>query len=472
MPGPKGLPLLGDLISFLMEGTEFKERMAALESAFKRYGPVFKRTILGRTIVFIEDPKDVEIVFKADGRYPMRPDVLFKPVKVYFESREMPTFLGSLEGKEWSRSRKVMAPKMLRPKDIRDNLENFNSVTRDAIEHLVSIRGGDMVIPDLEKELAKWSTESVGTMVFDARVGLYDDPQNKDAVDMIHATLETFACWGKLVTGWESVLFRFATTPSYRKFCKAQDTMLAIGQKFVDNKVMELNNMAEQGNSFVDDQVVPLLTYLIMKGEFTPAEININAIGMFRAGVDTTSSAMLWLLYDLANNRRVQEKVYEEVTSLIGPHGDFTPESFAKLDYLKACLKETMRLHPVSGGWARLLSQDVVLAGNKVPTGTMVVYNNYLSGRSKELFKCHLEYKPERWLSEELGKIHPFSSLPFGVGSRMCIGRRIAEAEMYLLAAKLVQRFILEYHGEPVGTKQKLLIVPDRTVKIKFIDRE
>ena len=52
---------------------------------------------------------------------------------------------------------------------------------------------------------------------------------------------------------------------------------------------------------------------------------------------------MLWLLYDLANNRRVQEKVYEEVTSLIGPHGDFTPESFAKLDYLKACLKETMR---------------------------------------------------------------------------------------------------------------------------------
>jgi len=52
---------------------------------------------------------------------------------------------------------------------------------------------------------------------------------------------------------------------------------------------------------------------------------------------------MLWLLYDLANNRQVQEKVYEEVTSLIGHHGDFTPESFGKLDYLKVCVKETMR---------------------------------------------------------------------------------------------------------------------------------
>ena len=55
--------------------------------------------------------------------------------------------------------RKALAPKMLRPKDIRDNLENFNSVTRDAIEHMVSIRGADMEISDLDKELAKWATE-------------------------------------------------------------------------------------------------------------------------------------------------------------------------------------------------------------------------------------------------------------------------------------------------------------------------
>ena len=56
-----------------------------------------------------------------------------------------------------------------------------------------------------------------------------------------------------------------------------------------------------------------------------------------------TSGAFLWLLYDLARNPKVQEKVYEEVLSLIGPHGDFTPENFAKLEYIKACVKESMR---------------------------------------------------------------------------------------------------------------------------------
>ena len=52
---------------------------------------------------------------------------------------------------------------------------------------------------------------------------------------------------------------------------------------------------------------------------------------------------MLWLLYDMANNPKVQERVYEEVLSLIGPHGDFNSENFAKLQYIKACVKESMR---------------------------------------------------------------------------------------------------------------------------------
>ena len=52
---------------------------------------------------------------------------------------------------------------------------------------------------------------------------------------------------------------------------------------------------------------------------------------------------MLWVLYDLANNPKVQEKVYEEVLSLIGPRGDFNSENFAKLQYIKACVKESMR---------------------------------------------------------------------------------------------------------------------------------
>ena len=56
---------------------------------------------------------------------------------------------------------------------------------------------------------------------------------------------------------------------------------------------------------------------------------------------------------------------------------------------------------------------------------TVVLYSNYLSGRSEDLFQFPLEYRPERWLNEDLGKIHPFAVLPFGVDPRMCLGEFI-----------------------------------------------
>lgn len=73
------------------------------------------------------------------------------------------------------------------------------------------------------------------------------------------------------------------------------------------------------------------------------ASHNTSKFSIFLLAVFQASSGLLWVLYDLANNPKVQDKVCEEVTSLIGPHGDFTPESFAKLDYIKACVKETLR---------------------------------------------------------------------------------------------------------------------------------
>ena len=71
---------------------------------------------------------------------------------------------------------------------------------------------------------------AVGTMAFDVRVGLYDDPPNKETVKMIKTTFDSFVYLGKLSRGLESLLFRFVTTPTYWKFCEAQDTSLRISQ--------------------------------------------------------------------------------------------------------------------------------------------------------------------------------------------------------------------------------------------------
>ena len=96
IPGPWGLPYFGyDAFSFV-KTVKFDEQMAVLRNAFAKYGPVFKKTVMGRTIVFFEDPSDVEAVFKGDGRFPVRSDDLFKPQREYMNSRKLPEGLASL----------------------------------------------------------------------------------------------------------------------------------------------------------------------------------------------------------------------------------------------------------------------------------------------------------------------------------------------------------------------------------------
>lgn len=72
-------------------------------------------------------------------------------------------FLLHRNGEEWQRIRQAMAPKIMRPKVLEENIDHFNCVAEDAIERLTKIKGTsgrDGEVPDLEGELKKWSMES------------------------------------------------------------------------------------------------------------------------------------------------------------------------------------------------------------------------------------------------------------------------------------------------------------------------
>ena len=95
MPGPQGLPFFGDLINYIRK-TKFKPQMMMLQTSFEKYGPIFKTTIMGRTLVSVQDPRDVEIVFKADGKYPVRPGQFAKIAECYRKSRNLPINVAAL----------------------------------------------------------------------------------------------------------------------------------------------------------------------------------------------------------------------------------------------------------------------------------------------------------------------------------------------------------------------------------------
>jgi cytochrome P450 len=108
-----------------------------------------------------------------------------------------------------------------------------------------------------------------------------------------------------------------------------------------------------------------------------------------------------------------------------------------------------------------------------IPKGVQVVFPNLVTGTMEEYVSEANEFKPERWIKSEDNdtNLHKFASLPYGHGSRMCLGRRFADLEMQILLAKLVRNFKLEYNHEPLKYAVTFMYAPDGNLKFKMTPR-
>ena len=158
---------------------------------------------------------------------------------------------------------------------------------------------------------------------------------------------------------------------------------------------------------------------------------------------------------------------------VVGEKGRVTEAKIGKLRYLKACFQESQRMKPAVTAFTRETQQDMVLGGYQIPRGKVVLIMMSHTMMQEDNFDNSRLFQPERWLrgSPTYHNAHPFAAKPFGFGPRMCIGRRFAELEVYVVVVKLLQQFRLEYHQEPVGMATEFVVRPDRKIKMKFVPR-
>lgn len=192
------------------------------------------------------------------------------------------------------------------------------------------------------------------------------------------------------------------------------------------------------------------------------------------AGIDTTTSAIVGIMYCLAKNQDKQDKLREELRqNFTDPTETLTAEKMANLPYLRAVIKEGMRLLPPVLGTTRKTSEDLVLCGHEVPKDTDVCLVSMLSYKSEKHFNQPNQFLPERWLKNldqecpGIKKSHPFAFLPFGFGARMCIGKRIAEMEIEVLLTRLIRDYKIEWEYPDMKIKSALVNLPVSDLKFK-----
>ncbi|KAL5022074.1 hypothetical protein ScPMuIL_001229 [Solemya velum] len=468
VPGPKGLPVIGTLLDyFKKDGPRFNKMFEAYQNRALQYGDIYKENIATISTVVISDPDEYAKVIRAEGRYPNRREM--EPLAYYRKQKGIGLGLVSSQGEEWHKYRTVTNKKMLKLKEVANYCGPMHEVATDFVQHLSNVSGPTDDVKGIQGELFKWAMESIGTFLFEQRLGCFGKSQCKETKSFINNLFGFFQTLQPLM--YNVPVYKLYPTKLWKQFESYGDNVLRHGRYFVEKRMNQLQN-ADSDYSVEDNS--SFLSYLLSHESLTTKEAVATAVDLLVGATETTTNATLWTLYCLGNNPEVQETFFEEIHRVLPNGEEISPEKLKELPYVKAILKETLRLYPITFATSRILQDDVEIAGYKVPSGSHVQANLYGMYRNPGFFPEPEKFKPERWLretSDMTTSLKALSNLVWGHGARMCIGRRFAEQEIHLLLTKIVQKFKLQYDGEAVHPVLKTVMTPDRPVNLRFIPR-
>ncbi|CAO2175189.1 unnamed protein product [Urochloa humidicola] len=178
-------------------------------------------------------------------------------------------------------------------------------------------------------------------------------------------------------------------------------------------------------------------------------EIKAIILDMFAGGTDTTSTAIEWAMAELVTHPRAMRELQDEIRAAAVTVDE---GRVAELRYLKAVVKETLRLHvPLPLLVPREPAEDAEILGYRVPAGTRVVINAWAIARDPAAWEDAEEFVPERFLPDMDAAVdyrgQDFRFVPFGAGRRGCPGLGLAEASIEMALASLLYHFDWEAAG-------------------------
>ncbi|RWW34233.1 hypothetical protein GW17_00000999 [Ensete ventricosum] len=165
---------------------------------------------------------------------------------------------------------------------------------------------------------------------------------------------------------------------------------------------------------------------------------------MITGGTDTTYTTIEWAMAEIVRHPRKMKRAQEEIRKIVGSGGELREEMVEGMEYLKAAIKETLRLHPSLPLLVpRESMEDARLQGYLIPKGTRVVMNAWAIGRDPVSWEKPEEFWPERFLGSSIidFKGQDFQLVPFGAGRRGCPGIAFAMATVELALANLLHHF-------------------------------
>jgi cytochrome P450 len=418
IPAPQGRPLVGNLPEFR------KDPLSCMSRWHRDYGDIVRFRLGPQTMYLLSHPDLIEQALIE------QPDVFVKmydPQKPKGLQLVLGQGLVTSKGALWQRQRRLLQPVFQR-RNIAALLPQMATAGMQMSERWQSLAPGTEV--EIPGEMLRLTLEVLTRTMFSTSV--------LDRIDLIAPALDT--CLRYATASFLNPLTPPLWFPSRgnRAFKQALAALDAVIYEMIDQR---------RASGIVHDDLLDLLLHSVdpeTGASMNRRQLRDEMITIFTAGHETTANVMTWTLYYLARHPEVMARLRAELRQVL--NGNIaTNEQLEQLPYTKAVLFEAMRIRPPAVLLIRKIERDTRLQDYALEAGSLAVLSIYNIHHHPKLWTSPETFDPERFLDQKFSKS---TFLPFGIGSRFCIGNHFATTELTLLLSLLAQRFDFELCSE------------------------
>ncbi|KAL5545953.1 hypothetical protein UlMin_005640 [Ulmus minor] len=468
-PGPRPWPVVGNIFQLGRSPPDSFTKLA------RTHGPIMTLWLGSMRTVVISSNEVAREMFKNH-------DVVLAGRKIYEAMKGNHGTEGSLAASQYGPHWRMLRRLSISEFFVTSRLNAMKDVRQRCIDQMVHFideaSGGGCNSIDVGRYFFLMAFNLIGNLMFSK--DLLDPKSDRGARFFFHAGKVTELTGKPNVADFLPILRWFDPQGIRRKTQFHVERVFEISGGFIKER-MENSLEKEYGDGEERKDYLDVLLEFRGDGveepsKFSSSTINVIVFEMFTAGTDTTTSTLEWAMAELLHNPKTLKKIQTELRETIKPNTKLEEKDLDKLPYLKAVVKETLRLHPpLPFLFPHMAMDSCKMLGYHIPKETQILVNVWAIGRDPKAWEEPLVFKPERFLENNMVdyKGHHFEFIPFGSGRRMCPAMPLVSRVLPLALGSLLLKFDWVLAGgvkpEEMDMSKRMGITLKKAVPLKVI---
>ncbi|XP_039431532.1 cytochrome P450 4d2-like isoform X1 [Culex pipiens pallens] len=469
-PGPAAFPLIGCYYLYFNKSPE--DTWSFITNLSRKYGKLFCVWIGSRLALFCSNHSDTETVLSSQKL--IRKSELYK-----FLIPWLGDGLLLSTGQKWFNKRKILTP-AFHFRILEQFVEVFDKQGTVLVQRLREQATGKLV------NIYPFVTLAALDIICETAMGTSINAQTDTDSKYVRAVTElSYLLAGRFMKVWQRSDFLFNLSADKKR----QDRVIKVLHDFTTSIIRSRREELLAGKIETDDTVdeegvgtrkkmafLDVLLQATIDGRpLTDKEIQEEVDTFMFEGHDTTTIAITFTLMLLAKHPDIQEKVYQEVTEIIGKdlNAPTTYRNLQDMKYLELVIKESLRLYPPVPIIGRKFTEKTEIDGKVVPEDSNFNVGIILMHRDPTQFEDPERFDPERFSPERTTELSsPYAYIPFSAGPRNCIGQKFAMLELKSTLSKIIRNYRLTETGPEPKLIIQLTLKPKDGLKVAFVPRD